>query len=305
MKPRTAGGYFALFITSTIWGTTWVASKIGVNEMPALELSGIRQFIAGVLFLIFFLLIKRERIPSPKNLLWSFFIGMLMFGIANGLSTWSLDYIPSGFSALMGALYPLMVVIIERIFYKIKVLNPLTLTGLILGLAGIVMVFYDNAFHSFKDGFFLGVILSFLAMLSWSIGTVFLIRKKSEMDPYHSIGWQMFFSGIVIYAASFIADQHIPISKISVLAWEMIWYLVVFGSVIGYVAFIYTIRYLPVALASLYAYINPLVAIGLAAILVDEKITKLIVIGSTITLLGVFLVNLSIRRARNINAKPD
>lgn len=305
MKPGTARGYGALFITSTVWGTTWVVSKIGVHAMPALQMSAIRQFLAGALFLIFFLFIKKERFPSLPDLLWSIMLGTLMFVFANGLSTWSLNYIPSGFSALIGALYPLSVVIIERVFLKIKTINALTLIGLLLGLTGVGIVFYDNAFHSLNDGFGWGLLLSITAMLSWSVGTVLIMRKKSGINPYHSTGWQMFFSGLILYVFSLITNQHIPFAEIPLVGWEVIWYLVILGSVVSFAAFIYSIKHLPAAIASLYAYINPLVAMVLAALFVDEKLTTLIIWGSIVTLVGVFLVNLSLRKSHSIKSPAE
>lgn len=305
MKSGTAKGYGALFLTCTVWGTTWVVSKIGVGEMPALQMSAIRQFIAGSIFLVYFLIIRKEKFPSFKELAWSVVMGMLLFVFANGLSTWSLYYIPSGFSALIGALYPLSVVIIERVFYKIKIINFLTLFGLLLGLLGICIVFFENAFHYLNHNFMWGVALSLIAMLSWSLGTVFVIRKQINMGPYHATGWQMLFSGIILYLFSFAAKQHIPITEISVTAWKAIWYLVIFGSVITFMAFIYSVQTLPAAIASLYAYINPLVAMLLAALFLDEKLTSRIIWGSVVTLVGVYLVNLSIKRARAIVSAPE
>ncbi len=305
MRSGTAKGYGALFITSTVWGTTWVVSKVGVHAMPALEMSAIRQFLAGSLFLIFFLLIKKQHFPSLPDLLWSVLLGLLMFVFANGLSTWSLNYIPSGFSALIGALYPLSVVIIERVFLKIKIINALTLTGLLLGLTGVAIVFYDNAFHSLHKGFGWGIFLSVSAMLSWSVGTVLIMRKKTAFDPYHSTGWQMFFSGIILYVFSLLTGQHISFSAIPLVGWEVIWYLVILGSVVSFAAFIYSIKHLPAAIASLYAYINPLVAMVLAALFVDEKLTALIIWGSIVTLIGVFLVNLSLRKSHAIKPPTE
>ena len=99
-------GYFALFITSTVWGTTWVASKIGISEMPALQMAYIRQFIAGLCFVGFFMWYKKFSLPTPRQFRWITVMAILMFVLANGLSTWSLKYIPTGLSALIGALYP-------------------------------------------------------------------------------------------------------------------------------------------------------------------------------------------------------
>src|SRR6187399_1980311 len=113
-----ARGYLALCITSVVWGTTWVASKIGVAEIPALQMAYIRQFLGGMCFVLFFMLYKKLSFPTRKQFIWLIVMALLMFVLANGLSTWSLQYIPTGLSALVGALYPLSVVVIEMIFFK-------------------------------------------------------------------------------------------------------------------------------------------------------------------------------------------
>ncbi len=106
LHSSKAKGYFALLITSVVWGTTWIVSKIGVNEIPALQMTSIRQLIGGVIFLSFFLFYKKLPLPTAKQFRWLFFMAILMFVSANGLSTWSLMFIPTGLSALIGALYP-------------------------------------------------------------------------------------------------------------------------------------------------------------------------------------------------------
>ena len=89
-------GYLALFITSVVWGTTWVASKMGVNEIPPLQMAYIRQLIAGICFVVFFIFYKKFSIPTLKQFRWIFVMAILMFVFANGLSTWSLKFIPTG-----------------------------------------------------------------------------------------------------------------------------------------------------------------------------------------------------------------
>ena len=154
-KGKT-GGYIALCITSIVWGTTWVASKIAVSEMPALQMASIRQFLGGSFFVLFFLFYKKIGLPTRQQFVWLLMMAFLMFVMANGLSTWSLNYIPTGLSALIGALYPLSVVIIEMLFFKNRNLNTITFIGLLLGITGIGIVFYENAFHNHPEGFLFG-----------------------------------------------------------------------------------------------------------------------------------------------------
>ena len=304
-KGKT-GGYLALSITSIVWGTTWVASKIGVESIPALQMAYIRQFIAGLCFVLFFMLYKKLPFPTRKEFIWLLVMALLMFVVANGFSTWSLQYIPTGLSALVGALYPLSVVIIEMIFFKNRNLSLLTFLGLLLGITGIGIVFYENAFHHRPDGFIFGVILSVTAMLAWSVGTIMIARNKFSLNPYYATGWQMLISSFILCIVAETSQPTVAIQYIPWSAWAVIAYLVVLGSIVSFVAFIYSMKKLPAALASLYAYINPLIAMVTAAIVLKEKLTIYILWGAIVTLIGVFLVNYSIKRNREkIIVEPE
>jgi drug/metabolite transporter (DMT)-like permease len=298
IKDKT-GGYVALCITSVVWGSTWVVSKLGLKEqMPALEMASIRQVIGGLCFVLFFLLYKKFPLPTAKQFGWLIVMAVLMFVIANGLSTWSLNYIPTGLSSLIGALYPLSVVIIERVFYKNKNLTVLTFVGLLLGVTGIGIVFYEHAFNQHPQGFIFGVILSVTAMLAWSLGTIFIIRNKVDINPYYGIGWQMLIGSVLLFTLACATGPIVAFQHITVKVWLVIAYLVVMGSLMAFIAFIYSMKHLPAAIASLYAYINPLVAMIIGTFLLKEKLTMNIVWGSIVTLTGVFLVNYSIKRNR-------
>ena len=298
-------GYFALFITSFVWGTTWVASKIGISEMPALQMAYIRQFIAGICFVGFFLLYRKYPLPSLKQFRWISVMALLMFVLANGLSTWSLKYIPTGLSALIGALYPLSVVVIERVFFKSRNMTLLTFLGLFLGITGVGIVFYENAFNNFSASFIIGLSLSVIAMLSWSFGTVFIVRNRENVNPYYGTGWQMLISSFMLMIVAETTQPTVHVSQISIKVWMVILYLVVFGSILSFVAFIYSMKKLPPAISSLYAYINPLVAMVVAAIVLGEKLTINILWGAIVTLVGVYLVNYSIKKSNRVILEPE
>ncbi|MEO7264359.1 MAG: EamA family transporter [Ferruginibacter sp.] len=289
-------GYTALIITSTVWGTTWVASKIGIQVMPALEMAAIRQFIAGLCFVLFFILYRKLPLPTLVQFRWIAVMSILMFVFANGLSTWSLKFIPTGLSALIGALYPLSVVLIERIFFKSKKITPVTLAGLFLGITGVGIVFYENAFSNSSTYYVIGLSLSVFAMLSWSLGTIFMARNKAGINPYYGTGWQMLISSVILWFFSSNTQPSVPIHLIPLKGWLVIGYLVILGSILAFIAFIYSMKKLPPAISSLYAYINPLVAMVGAAIVLGEKLTINILWGAIVTLIGVFLVNYSIKR---------
>ncbi len=289
--------YIGLGLTSIVWGTSWVASKMGVQGVPGLEVASIRQLIAGVLMVGFFM-IKGERIPTKKEFGWLTMMALLLFVSANGIATLALKTIPSGMAALISALYPLCVVVIERLYFRNTKITTITFFGLLLGICGIAVVFYDNAFHNHSEGYAMGVILSVIAMLSWSIGTIVLSRSKQTLNPYYGTGWQMLISAFILIVMLLVSGTAIPLTSMPMQSWGAIIYLVIASNIITFAAFLYTMKHLEPAVASLYAYINPIVATFVGSMIIDEKITFNIIIGSIITLVGVYLVNLSLQKQK-------
>jgi drug/metabolite transporter (DMT)-like permease len=156
-----------------------------------------------------------------------------------------------------------------------------------------------------SSSFAIGVSLSFIAMLSWSFGTIFIVRNKENMNPYYGTGWQMLISSFILLIIAEATQPTVPIYTISTKVWMVILFLVIFGSIISFVAFIYSIKKLPAAVASLYAYINPLVAMVFAALILNEKLTINILWGAVVTLIGVYLVNYSIKKSAKAIAEPE
>ena len=297
--------YFALAITSIVWGTTWVASKMGVSHMPAFELASIRQFLGGSLYVGFFL-IKGEKLPTKKQFLWLLGMSILMFVSSNGIATYGLQFITSGLAALIAALYPLSVVLIERYYYKAIEITPKTLVGLSLGLLGIGFIFYKDSLTIHGSHYILGVVLSFLAMITWSIGSIIISRTKVKINAYNSIGWQMLISAFIMAFITILSGDYVPLNQIPAISWGVIFYMVIGGSIFAFISFIYSMKHLKSSIASLYAYINPIVAIWVGSLLLNELITWNNIVGSLCTLVGVYLVNKSLKDQKDpVDAVSD
>ncbi len=297
--------YFALAITSIVWGTTWVASKMGVSHMPAFELASIRQFLGGSLYVGFFL-IKGEKLPTKKEFLWLLGMSILMFVSSNGIATYGIQFISSGLAALIAALYPLSVVLIERYYYKAIEITPKTLVGLSLGLLGIGFIFYKDSLTVHGSHYILGVVLSFLAMITWSIGSIIISRTKVNINAYNSIGWQMLISAFIMAFITILSGDYVALNQIPAISWAVIFYMVIGGSIFAFISFIYSMKHLKSSIASLYAYINPIVAIWVGSLLLNEQMTWNNIVGSLCTLVGVYLVNKSLKDQKDpVDAVSD
>ena len=288
-KGTRAKAIFALAMVCLLWGTTWIASKEGVRNMPPLQMAGIRQIIGGLCYVLFFVA-RGERWPKGKEWQSILVLSFLNFIIANGLSTWALKYISSGLAAIIGAIFPLWLVVIGLFSAKAKMPGK-ALLGLLLGFGGVCIIFYEHLQDFLSGDFRFGILLSLVATWAWAFGTIYTKKHAANFNPYFSIGLQMVISGIALTGVSYSAADTIPIAAIVWQSWAAIAYLVIFGSVISFIAYLYALQNLSTEQASLYAYINPIVAVLLGWLIFAEKLTMFIAVGGVVTLLGVYLVN--------------
>jgi drug/metabolite transporter (DMT)-like permease len=293
-RGTKAKALFALLMVCFFWGTTWIASKQGVTYMPALQLAGIRQFLGGILYVIFFLG-KGRALPRGKEWLPVLMLALLNFIFSNGLSTWGVKYISAGLGAIIGAIFPLWIVIIGLFSAKPKIPAKAVL-GLLMGFGGVCVIFYDHLHDFLNADFRLGILLSIGATWSWAFGTLYTKQQAVEFNPYFSLGLQMVISGIILYSISSVSGLNIPLTEVPWQAWASIGYLVAFGSVFSFACYLYALQNLPTGQVSIYAYINPIVAVMLGTLFLDEKFSIYIAIGGAITLMGVYLVNEAFRR---------
>jgi drug/metabolite transporter (DMT)-like permease len=285
----------ALCWVSFFWGTTWIASKEGVKYMPALQLAAIRQFLGATLYLSYFLF-KKTTWPKGKQWKTIFILSILNFVLSNGLSTWGVKYISSGLGAIIGALVPLWVVIIS--LFRGEKLVKLAIVGLAVGFAGVCVIFYEHLSDFLIFDFRFGIIISIISTLTWAFATLYTKKKAASFNPYFSLGIQMFISSILLFAYLGATGSAVSLSSIPMISWISIGYLVLFGSVLTFIAFIYALQHLPAEINSIYAYINPIIAVLLGAYIFGEPLTISIAIGGIITLFGLYLVNQSIRNSK-------
>ncbi|MBK8371863.1 MAG: EamA family transporter [Saprospiraceae bacterium] len=294
---RQKGTYFkallALAVVSLVWGTTWVVSKVGVGFLPGLQLASIRQIIAGTAFLVYFF-VKKYTLPERSDYLPLIILAILNFVMSNGLSTWGVMYIPAGLGSIIGAIFPFWIVILGFIGENTK--PPVrSLAGLVIGFSGICIIFYDHVLDFVKPDFRFGIFLSLFSTFTWALGTLYTKKHAKRFNPYFGLGFQLTISGIILFIISLYNPGTLSLVEIPWQAWVSIIYLVVFGSMIGFIAYIYALQHLPTEQTAIYAYINPIVAIIMGSIFLHEKTGLFILAGVITTLTGVYLVNSSYR----------
>ncbi len=300
MRKSLAMGYIALVIVSIFWGTTYLASHIGVKYIHGITLSGLRQTTAGFILIAIFLL-RGYKIPQRVVLSKLFVIGLLMLCGSNGLMTWAMKYIPSGLGAIISATVPIWITLFSYFLVQKTKLSLQLIIGLVLGFAGVAFIFYNYLSSLMNPEFRFGIILSILACIFWALGSVLTAKWAIEVNFLYGAGFQMFFSGVVMLLVSTLfMGQHIYVGSFTTELWESLLYLILVGSLLSYSAYVFVLNNLPTSLASVYAYINPIVAVLLGWMLLKEGLTWLMGFGCLITLGGVYLVNNAVAKNKRL-----
>jgi len=285
----------AVGLVCILWGTTWMASKVGVKHMPALQLSGLRHLIGGGMYVLYFGLF-RKMWPQRDQIWQIIWMSIIMFVLSNGLSVLSIVYMPSGLGAVVGAITPIWVVLFSYLLFRNIKFKKQTIIGILLGFWGVVITFYDFVENILNSDFSWGIFYGVIASMTWALATLLTVKHAKKMDPYFSLGWQMFVSGLILNIYSYASGSFVSYAQLPADAWLSIFYLVLIGSVIAFGAYIYALKRLPATLVSIHSYVNPIVAVLLGDWLMHEPLTPFVVMGTLVTLLGVYLVNRSFKR---------
>lgn len=288
VKEKNTRAYLALFAIYIIWGTTYLAIRIGVESLPPVLFTGLRWLIAGPIFMLF-LFLQKYKLPNKSDILHQGIAGLLLLGGGNGLVVYAEQWVPSGLTALLITTVPFWVVGIEAFMPHAKKLNVLIITGLLLGLAGVVMIFGADFKSLFEPSHIPGVIGLMLAEIAWSAGTLYSKYKKVSVHPLMGAATQMCIAGIVITAFGLFLGEagsfHFTTSSLYAFI-----YLIIAGSLVAYGAYVYAVAHLPISFVATYAYVNPIIALFLGWLVLDEKISIWVMLAAVVILSGVMLV---------------
>jgi drug/metabolite transporter (DMT)-like permease len=282
---------YAAFVTvCVIWGTTYVAITIALETVPVLLVAGLRWMFAGVVMSALMLATGRG-LPGPR--LWAplALLGFLMNVVGNGFVVYAQQYVASGLTAVLIATTPFWSALIERLLPNGERFTTRSLTGLALGFAGIVVLVWPEMTNGGAGGraFVVGVIAIQLACVGWVIGTSFARRHELGDNPFPSTALQMVFSGIMLLSAATVHGDWAQLSLTPRTIAAML-YLSIAGSLIAYSAYIYAIQHLPLQLVSLYAYINPMIAVSLGTLLLNEPLSARIIVAAVLVFAGTWIV---------------
>jgi drug/metabolite transporter (DMT)-like permease len=276
------------------WGSTFVAIRFGVQVLPPFVLGAMRYILSGGLMLLFCRVRGISLRLTGREALLQALIGVLLLTGGNVGLMYAEQTLASGLSSLIIAVIPLYVALFEAVAPRGEGLRAKGWAGIAAGFAGLLILLWPGLREGLRGnkGQMVGAIFALGCALSWTIGTIIARRCKMAVSPFASAGWQMFLAGLVNGAVMLtLGDWHR--AQWGVQAYGSVLYLVTFGSLIGYTAYIYLLEHVPVAKVATYAYINPIVAVALGAVFLHERMVGLEYVGMAAILLAVWLVTSS------------
>ncbi len=290
MKSVRPLAYAAFITVCLVWGTTYLGIRIAVETIPPLALTAIRFVVAGIVMLG----IARwrgERIPTDSRTLLNLaVIGFLMVGVGNLAVVWAEQWVPSGMAALLVATAPFWMVIIELMHGSGDRPDFRTALGMLIGFAGVAMlVTPKGAGGAFDAHFIIGALVMQLGSIGWQIGSVRSKYYLKNVPLLASASLQMLMGGIIVAIVS-IAIGEPARFRVTPRTFAALAYLTVFGSIIAYSAYVYALAHIRTAQMSLYAYVNPVIAVVVGWLVLREQLTWVSVLAMVVILGGVAMV---------------
>lgn len=282
--------YIAFVLVCLAWGTTYLGIRVALESVPPALLAGLRWTAAGLL-LSTALRLTGQTFPSSREWPSVVIMAVLMLVIGNGGVVWAEQYVPSGLAAVLIATVPFWSVFVEAVLPAGERATMRSLAGLSVGFTGIIVLVWPALTIDGGQGhlFILGVAAVQLACVGWAIGTAYIKRNVTRASPLAVSSLQMIAAGIIFLAIGTATGEWSRLAFTTRSTFAMI-HLVFIGSIVGYSAYVYALRGLPISTVSLYAYVNPIIAVVLGTVLLSEPLSLRIALAALLVFAGVAIV---------------
>jgi drug/metabolite transporter (DMT)-like permease len=290
VPPRAGLVLAALLVVYVVWGSTYLGIRILVEEAPPLVSGGLRYMSAGVLLAILLSArsgVRRMRVTS-RELAGAAFLGLMLPMLGNGLVSVGEDRgAPSGVTALLIAVVPLWIVLFRVLSGDRP--GPLSLFGVLLGFGGLAFLVFAGQSAGARDLPLVAAGIIVLASLCWSIGSFAQPRLTLPRDVFVTTVYEMLAGGAVMVVVGLLLGERFTFDY-SARIWLTFGYLIVFGSMLAFTAYVWLLSHASISLVATYAYVNPVVAVLLGWLVLREAVTLPVVVGGGIVVLAVAIV---------------
>jgi len=289
--PRAWKVLLAFAIIYFVWGSTFLAIRVGVREVPPFLLAGLRFLIAG---LVLFAWMRAKGTVSPTAREWfsATLLAVLIFVLDYGLLFWAERRVPSGIAAVMMATIPVSMALSEILFLKTQRLTPRLGAALLIGIGGVLVLVSRSI--SFGDSPIdtIGAIALIVAAIGWSVGSALTRKLPLPSSKAMSSGAQMFAGGVLLMITSAALGEFrgFRVQAVSLKAWLALAYLIVAGSIIAFTAYVWLIHHESPTKVGTYAYVNPVAAVLLGYFLGGEGLSLRTIVGTMLVLVSVVVI---------------
>jgi drug/metabolite transporter (DMT)-like permease len=279
--------YIALGIVYLVWGSTYLAIRLVVRELPPFAAASIRFGSAGIVMALLAFATSQGERPSPKQILHYAIVGILLLGISNALVMWSETRIPSGIAALIVAAVPLWITLLDGLRPGGQPWTARVWLGTAVGLLGVALVAHPEVALA---GYWKGVVALEIACLTWAAGSVYSQMVPQRLPLLSAAAIEMVAASVVLILESRLAGEDLGAFRhASAQAWGGLLYLAVFGSLVAFTAFAFALNELPATTVGTYAYVNPVVAVILGSVVLGEAVSPFLILGAGLIILAVVL----------------
>ncbi len=298
MKHTRPLAYAAFAVVCIVWGTTYLGIRVALETIPPLLLTGARYTTAGSILLAI-AMFRGERIPRDRRTLGNLLlIGTLMAAVGNLAVVIAEQWVPSGMTALLVATAPFWATLIERLHANGERIDARSASGMLIGFGGVALLVTPRGSAGHLDLHFLtGALILQVGSIGWQWGTARAKYTIVGVPFVMATGLQMLFGGLVVDVVGFAIGEG-PRFHVTARTFTALAYLALFGTVLAYTAYVYAIGHIPTAQMSLYAHVNPLVAVVLGWLILDERLTWVSILAMCVILAGVAIVQTTALRAR-------
>lgn len=291
MRARLIAAFAAVYL---VWGSTYLAIRFAVETLPPLLMAGARFVLAGVILLAW-ARAREGRSPSKRDWQTGLISGALLLLGGNGAVVWAEQMVPSGIAALLVAVVPIWMVVLDWLRPGGQRPAARVFIGLALGLVGLALLVGPGVFTGGGDISRVGAGVLMLGSLSWAVGSLYTQRAPRATSGSVGSGTQMFAGGVclLVVAAAFGEVGQLDLAHASTRSLLGFGYLVVAGSLIGFTAYLYMLAHTSAAKAATYAYVNPVVAVFLGWLMASEPVTSRTLVAAAVILAGVAIITIS------------
>lgn len=296
INPKVIWVAVAFAIVYVVWGSTYFFIQMAINGIPPMMMGAIRFSVAGILLLTW-CAFKGDRLWIKKDIITSGITGLLLLFVSTGIVIWAEQSLPSALVAIMVSANPIWFAVLDGTNRKSTFGNKTTIMGIIIGFSGVILLFSEALSRSLSGSMgnnsLIALLLLFAAPIVWALGSLYSKKRARTLTSRVGTAWQMIIAGLAFVLASvFRSEYHtFHFNAVPLSSWLALGYLVVFGSIAAFSAYVWLLSVRPATQVSTHSYVNPVIAVLLGFLFAGEHISIVQVVGLFVILASVLLIN--------------